>query len=164
EQMKKKRIVFIIDEAHRSTFGDMLTDIKKTFTAAMYFGFTGTPIHDENKIKDSTTSSIFGDELHRYSIYHGIRDKNVLGFDPYRVETFKAKDLRKAVALEQAKAKTEEEAFADETKKKVYLHFMNNIGMAGHEDKNGKYIKGIEDYIPVTQYNNDTNHEHRIKV
>lgn len=80
--INKKRIVFIIDEAHRSTFGDMLTTIKKTFPAAIFFGFTGTPIHDENQKKKNTTSDIFGNELHRYSIADGIRDKNVLGFDP----------------------------------------------------------------------------------
>ncbi|MBT0323479.1 DEAD/DEAH box helicase family protein, partial [Vibrio campbellii] len=42
--IREKRMVFIIDEAHRSTFGDMLTIIKKTFPKALFFGFTGTPI------------------------------------------------------------------------------------------------------------------------
>ena len=49
--INKKRIVFIIDEAHRSTFGDMLITIKKTFPAAIFFGFTGTPIQKENEKK-----------------------------------------------------------------------------------------------------------------
>ncbi|MCI5147757.1 MAG: type I restriction endonuclease subunit R, partial [Candidatus Electrothrix sp. AR3] len=44
-----KRMVFIIDEAHRSTFGDMLITIKNTFPSAVFFGFTGTPIHEENQ-------------------------------------------------------------------------------------------------------------------
>lgn len=48
----------------------------------------------------STTATVFGNELHRYSIADGIRDHNVLGFDPYKVLTFKDSDLRKAVALE----------------------------------------------------------------
>lgn len=165
EKMQKKRIVVIVDEAHRSTFGDMLIDVKNTFPEAIFFGFTGTPIQEENKIKGCTTTSVFGDELHRYSIYHGIRDKSVLGFDPYLVETFKSKDLRKAVALHEAKADTEEEAFADDIKKKMYLHFINDVEMAGHENENGAYIKGIEDYIPESQYNNDDEKpEHRIKV
>ena len=51
KQMQSKRIVFIIDECHRSTFGDMLYTIKQTFPKAMFFGFTGTPIHEENKKK-----------------------------------------------------------------------------------------------------------------
>ena len=33
---------------HRSTFGDMLITIKDTFQTDMFFGFTGTPIHEEN--------------------------------------------------------------------------------------------------------------------
>lgn len=47
EIMNSKRIVFIVDEAHRSTFGDMLITIKDTFSKAIFFGFTGTPIHEE---------------------------------------------------------------------------------------------------------------------
>ena len=77
--INNKRIVFIIDECHRSTFGKMLNTIKTTFPNAIYFGFTGTPIHQENQRKMSTTASVFGNELHRYSIADGIRDKNVLG-------------------------------------------------------------------------------------
>lgn len=150
--INKKRIVFIVDEAHRSTFGDMLITIKKTFPAAIFFGFTGTPIHDENKKKKSTTSDIFGNELHRYSIADGIRDKNVLGFDPYKVLTYKDRDLRRVVALERAKAATEEEAIANEKKKEIYYHYMNDITMAGYKDAVGNYIKGIEDFIPTSQY------------
>ena len=110
ELINNKRIVFIIDEAHRSTFGDMLITIKDTFQKAMFFGFTGTPIHEENQKMKNTTATVFGDELHRYSIADGIRDKNVLGFDPYKVLTFKDRDLRKCVALDKARAKTEKEA------------------------------------------------------
>ena len=112
EEINRKRLVFIIDEAHRSTFGDMLITIKDTFPKAIFFGFTGTPIQDENQKKGNTTSTVFGNELHRYSIADGIRDKNILGFDPYKVLTYKDKDLRTAVALEQAKADTIEEAEA----------------------------------------------------
>ncbi len=64
ELMSSKRIVFIVDEAHRSTFGDMLRDIKDTFPSAIFFGFTGTPIQEENQKKMNTTSTVFGDELH----------------------------------------------------------------------------------------------------
>ncbi|WIW69878.1 type I restriction endonuclease subunit R, EcoR124 family [Anaerosinus gibii] len=154
ELMKSKRIVFIVDEAHRSTFGDMLITIKRTFPSAIFFGFTGTPINEKNQKKKNTTSTVFGDELHRYSIADGIRDKNVLGFDTYRVATFKDTDIRKEVALQQAKAKNEAEAIADEKKKEVYYRFLNKseIAMAGSKDDNDKYIKGIEDYIPKSQY------------
>lgn len=157
ELINRKRLVFIVDECHRSTFGDMLITIKNTFPKAMFFGFTGTPIQDENQKKKNTTTTVFGNELHRYSIADGIRDKNVLGFDPCKVLTFKDKDVRKVVALEKAKAQTEEEAIADPVKSKVYYKYMDasQVGMAGHLDEKGNYIKGIEDYIPNVQYTTD---------
>lgn len=151
ELMRSKRIVFIVDECHRSTFGDMLLTIKHTFPRAIFFGFTGTPIHDENMRKDNTTASIFGNELHRYSIADGIRDKNVLGFDPYKVCTFRDNDLRRVIALEKAKAATVEEAHATPAKEEVFHHYMN-LPMAGWTDDAGDYHRGIEDYLPNSQY------------
>lgn len=156
--MSAKRIVFIVDECHRSTFGDMLLTIKHTFPKAIFFGFTGTPIHDENQKKMNTTATVFGDELHRYSIADGIRDKNVLGFDPYKVLTFKDEDLRREIALEKARAKSIEEAIADPKKKKVFYDSMN-LPMAGYTDEAGQYAKGVEDYVPILQYETDMHRE-----
>ena len=161
EKIRRYRTVFIIDEAHRSTFGEMLADIKRLLPDALFFGFTGTPIVEENMKKGNTTSSIIGDELHRYSIADGIRDKNVLGFDTYKVLTFQDIDLKKAVGLEKAKASTEAEALADKAKEKIYRKFVQELKMAGYYDKNGNYVKGIEDYIPTSQYESD---EHRDAV
>ncbi len=165
ELINKKRMVFIVDEAHRSTFGEMLITIKNTFPGAIFFGFTGTPIQDENQKKNNTTATVFGDELHRYSIADGIRDKNVLGFDPYKVLTFKDKDVRQVIALEKAKAKTVEGAISDPEKRKIYYKYMDagQVGMTGKFDPNGKYIKGIEDYIPKTQYQTPAHTETVVK-
>lgn len=163
ELMQKKRIVIIVDEAHRSTFGDMLITIKETFPQAVFFGFTGTPIQDENEKNMNTTATVFGHELHRYSIADGIRDKNVLGFDPYLISTYKDSKLREAVALDEAKANTVREAFADPKKKEIYSRFMDKsqVAMAGHWDKANNYVKGIEDYLPTEQYRRPT---HQKKV
>ena len=152
EQISGKRLVFIIDEAHRTTFGDMLLTIKHTFPNALFFGFTGTPIEEENAKKSSTTATVFGNELHRYSIADGIRDENVLGFHPFHIRTFKDSDLRRAVALQEAKAKDESEVFASEAKKKIYNRFMNEMPMAGVYAEDGTHQKGIEDYVPNAQY------------
>ena len=161
EKIRTRRLVFIIDEAHRSTFGDMLSIIKRTFPRALFFGFTGTPIQEENEKNGNTTSTVFGNELHRYSIADGIRDGNVLGFDPYKVPTFRDSDLRQAVALEQARADSVADAMADTAKKKKFNYFMNDVPMAGKKDATGKYTKGIEDYVPKEQYLTD---EHQEKV
>ncbi len=161
--IRKKRLVFIVDEAHRSTFGEMLLTIKDTFPDAIFFGFTGTPIHEENAKNGNTTATVFGNELHRYSIADGIRDENVLGFDIYMVQTFKDKDLRLHVALERAKASSVEEALDDPKKAEVYRKYMDvgKVKMAGYKTESGEYVKGIEDYVPKSQYDNA---EHRNMV
>ena len=157
EEMQAKRIVFIIDECHRSTFGEMLSTIKETFPNALFFGFTGTPVFTENEKVMSTTADIFGNELHRYSIADGIRDKNVLGFDPSMVMVYKDKDIRNEVALYKAKASSIEEALNDSEKSKKYYHYMSDqeVPMADTYLDDGTVVKGIESYIPKEQYEND---------
>ena len=149
EEMQSKRIVFIVDECHRSSSGEMLITIKETFPKALFFGFSGTPLLEENQRKSLTTADIFGNELHRYSIADGIRDKNVLGFDPTMVSVYRAKDLRKKVALHESGAASEQEALSDPVMRKKYFHFMSpqEVPMAGSLQEDGSYKKGIEDYI-----------------
>ena len=152
DHINTKRMVFIIDECHRSTFGEMMLTIRHTFPRAIFFGFTGTPIQEENQKKQNTTTSIFGDELHRYSIADGIRDKNVLGFDPYMVLTYKESDLRQAVAEEKAHVRHEDVKNMTDVQKEKYYAFMQ-LPMAGTKDPiSGKFEKGIEDYLPADQY------------
>ncbi|MDB0616374.1 HsdR family type I site-specific deoxyribonuclease [Tenacibaculum dicentrarchi] len=158
KKINQKRIVIIVDEAHRSTFGDMLQTIKSTFDNAIFFGFTGTPVHIENQKKDSTTTTVFGQELHRYTLTDGITDGNVLGFDPYKILTYKDKDLRQAVALEKAKAETVAQAMADAKKKKTFNKYMHDVPMVGYLDENNKYHSGIEDLLPKSQYHNNDYH------
>ena len=68
--------------------------------------------------------------MHRYSIADGIRDKNVLGFDPYLISTYKDSKLREAVALDEAKANTVREALTDPKKKEIYLRFIDKSQVA----------------------------------
>ncbi len=86
----EKKIIFIIDEAHRTTMGEMMQVIRKYFKKnGLFFGFTGTPLFDENSIKGrinenseliKTTEGLFGPKLHEYTIDSAIADGNVLGF------------------------------------------------------------------------------------
>ena len=89
EPLRDKRIVFIFDECHRSQFGENHRAIKEFFPKAQLFGFTGTPIFEENasrvKVEDQqasfqTTSELFQKELHAYTITDAIGDANVLRF------------------------------------------------------------------------------------
>ncbi len=82
------RILFIVDEAHRST-GDgsdekgMLESIRQALPSSAWIGYTGTPKFPE-------TYEIFGDLLHAYTIKEAIADKNVLGFNVEFKETITA--------------------------------------------------------------------------
>ena len=88
-----EKVVFIIDECHRSQFGDMHRDIVRHFKNAQFFGFTGTPRFEVNgKVKGKivqTTASLFGDCLHTYLIKDAIFDNNVLGFHVEYISTVK---------------------------------------------------------------------------
>ncbi|MBP3198106.1 MAG: HsdR family type I site-specific deoxyribonuclease [Butyrivibrio sp.] len=152
--INEKRIVFIVDECHRSTFGSMLLTIKAALPNAVFFGFTGTPIQEENQKKDNTTSTVFGNEIHRYSIADGIRDKNVLAFDTEPILTFKDNAMRKEVALRKAGAISEADALGDPKKSEIYYHYMDKkkVPMAGYRGEDGKWVKGIEDFVPTSQY------------
>ena len=161
DRMAAKRIVFIVDECHRSTFGDMLQDIRRAFPNALFFGFTGTPILDENQKKNSTTAMVFGGCLHRYSIADGIRDHNVLGFDPTMVTTYQDDDVRLRVALDKAKAIDVTDALADPAKAKVYKHYMDKVSvpMGSTVLENGEYVTAIEDFLGRDQYGIGSEHE-----
>lgn len=96
--LKDKRIVFIFDECHRSQFGDNHKAIKEFFPNSQLFGFTGTPIFEQNatytqisgeEASYKITEDIFPSRLHAYTITHAIEDKNVLRF---HVDYFKPKE------------------------------------------------------------------------
>lgn len=115
ESLSTKRIVFIIDEAHRTTMGLMMGDIKKYFKKnGLFFGFTGTPLFDENNIKGkinekseviNTTEKLFGPKLHQYTIDEAISDGNVLGFyvDYINTGEFKSYDDLRDQLIEKMK-------------------------------------------------------------
>ena len=97
EPLRQQRIVFIFDECHRSQFGDNHQAIKEFFPNAQLFGFTGTPIFEQNasyqqiegqQASYKTTVDIFQQQLHAYTITHAIEDRNVLRFhvDYYKPE------------------------------------------------------------------------------
>jgi type I restriction enzyme R subunit len=112
--LRDKRVVFIFDECHRSQFGENHKAIKNFFPKSQLFGFTGTPIFDDNSSYTQidgtvgsfkTTEDIFEKELHAYTITHAIDDRNVLSFHiDYFTEGDKAKH-DKANVNEKVKAK-----------------------------------------------------------
>lgn len=114
QSLADKKIVFIIDEAHRTTMGQMMGDIKHYFRKyGLFYGFTGTPLFEENNVKGkvnqkseviNTTTKLFGPELHRYTIEEAIADGNVLGFHVDYLNTGEFKgydDLKDQIIVKQ---------------------------------------------------------------
>lgn len=172
ELIKEKRIVFIIDEAHRSQFGKMHEKVKKTFYNALFFGFTGTPIFSQNmKPGEFTTETVFGNCLAIYSLATGIRDGNILGFWPEAVKTYDDRDLKEAVALAECHAKKASDITRASDNWKLYRKLTEHTPMASEidefgqikKDKNKKPIRGIEDYLPPKQYDNKEHREAVVK-
>ena len=148
DKINKKRVIFIVDECHRSVTGSgkesgsgMLLTIKNTFPRAVLFGFTGTPIFPENAHGEITTEVIFGDMLHKYTLANGIPDGNVLGFDVYRENTDE-QVLRETVALRQAdpEAESVEDIADDKEKMEIYNKWMNEADLLKVEDEAKSYF------------------------
>ncbi|WEV44780.1 HsdR family type I site-specific deoxyribonuclease [Streptococcaceae bacterium ESL0687] len=89
-----KNIVFVVDEAHRSTGGDSFKNIQDFFKRAAWVGYTGTPMFDKI-IKGQGTEHIFGPLLHAYTIREAIADRNVLGFKVDFETTLDEEKIRK---------------------------------------------------------------------
>ena len=98
ERLRDKRMIFVFDECHRSQFGDNHRAIKEFFPNSQLFGFTGTPIFEDNatvkRIEGGiatlqTTKGLFQNDLHAYTITHAIDDGNVLRF---HIDYYKPRD------------------------------------------------------------------------
>lgn len=98
DYLKDQKVVFIFDECHRSQFGETHQNIKKFFSNAQMFGFTGTPIFEENSQSKAglklTTDYLFNECLHQYVIVDAIRDRNVLQFQIDYRGKFTAKGMQ----------------------------------------------------------------------
>lgn len=124
-QYKDEKVIFIIDECHRSQFGDMHKAINKHFSNAQYFGFTGTPRLFENRSQEGrVTADLFEKCLHTYLIKDAINDGNVLGFSVEYIKTFDG-DFNEEDD-EKAKAIDKEEVFmCDERIELVSNHILD---------------------------------------
>lgn len=126
DRYKEDKVIFIIDECHRSQFGEMHTAIQKHFINAQYFGFTGTPRLVENRSQDGrTTADIFDKCLHTYLIKDAINDKNVLGFSVEYIKTFDG-DIDESDETKVSAIDKEEVFHAEERVNMVAQHIINN--------------------------------------
>lgn len=63
-------IFVLVDESHRSNYGQLSTKMRTVFPNACYIGFTGTPLMK----KEKNTMSKFGKLIHKYTIKDGVED------------------------------------------------------------------------------------------
>ena len=108
--VRDMRMVFIFDECHRSQFGENHKAIKEFFPNSQLFGFTGTPIFEQNasytqitgeEAQYKTTEDVFEKELHAYTITNAIDDKNVLRF---HVDYFKPDEDENVIGVAKKRA------------------------------------------------------------
>ena len=95
DKIKALKVAFVVDECHRAVTPQTKRDFEKFFNNSLWYGFTGTPIFDENSYEQKgdlaqTTEQLYGECLHSYTIKEAIHDEAVLGF---MVENLGAKDL-----------------------------------------------------------------------
>ncbi len=129
DMYREEKVVFIIDECHRSQFGDMHRDIVRHFKKAQFFGFTGTPRFEVNGKTEGhlvqTTASLFGNCLHTYLIKDAIFDNNVLGFHVEYIKTIEGDyDLNDKSQVQGID--TDEILFADKRMNMIANHIVAN--------------------------------------
>ncbi len=135
----KEEVVFIFDEAHRSQFGEAQKNLRKRFKKYYQFGFTGTPIFEENALGAETTASVFGRELHAYVITDAIRDEKVLKFKvDYNDVRPKFRALETEQSAEDKHAESKEALLHPERIKEVVSYILRNFNIKTHRNKEGK--------------------------
>ncbi|OEF97362.1 type I restriction endonuclease subunit R [Desulfuribacillus alkaliarsenatis] len=71
DPVKSNNIFVLIDESHRTQYGELHIKMKNVFPNACYLGFTGTPLMK----KDKSTLNKFGSRMiHKYTIKNGVED------------------------------------------------------------------------------------------
>lgn len=149
-EIYNKQVVFIFDEAHRSQFGEAQKNIKKKFKKYYQFGFTGTPIFPENALGAETTASVFGRELHSYTITDAIRDEKVLKF---KVDYNDVRPKFKSIETEQDErkltaAETKEALLHPERIREISQYILNNFRAKTHRTHLG--VKGFNAMFAVS--------------
>jgi type I restriction enzyme R subunit len=84
-EIRRPDVVMLVDEAHRTQYGDLAIGMRKLLPNASMFGFTGTPLELDDRNtpvafgqeqgKDAAGHEIFERYMDRYSIADALRDR-----------------------------------------------------------------------------------------
>ena len=135
-EIYNKNVVMIFDECHRSQFGEAQKNIRKKFKKYCQFGFTGTPIFNENAATSETTQSVFGVQLHSYVITDAIRDNKVLKFKvDYNDVRPEFRHIEKEKDEEKLSSSELKQAFLHpERIKKISQYILDNFNIKTHRN------------------------------
>lgn len=131
EKIRALKVAFVVDECHRAVTPQTKREIERFFNQSIWFGFTGTPIFEENKYEQKgdlpqTTEELYGPCLHSYTIKEAIHDGAVLGFN---IENLGPKDI---------KPEDEEAYYASEGHMRHVLDIILNHSSSKFGMQNGK--------------------------
>ncbi len=131
EKIKNLKVAYVVDECHRAVTPETKRELERFFKNSLWYGFTGTPIFEENKYEQKgdlpqTTEQLYGECLHSYTIKEAIHDEAVLGF---MVENLGPKDIP---------AGDEEKVYESESHMRKVLNVILNQSYAKFGMQNGK--------------------------
>lgn len=72
--IESRDVFVLVDESHRTQYGELHIKMKRVFPNACYIGFTGTPLMK----KERSTMAKFGKLIHKYTIKDGVDDKTIV--------------------------------------------------------------------------------------
>lgn len=131
EKINSLKVAFVVDECHRAVTPKTKRELERFFPNSLWYGFTGTPIFEENKYEQKgdlpqTTKQLYGECLHSYTIKEAIHDEAVLGF---MVENLGPKGLS---------ADEEAEIYGTETHMRSVLNVILNQSYSKFGMQNGR--------------------------
>ena len=150
KKIKNLKVAFVVDECHRAVTPQTKRDIENFFSRSLWFGFTGTPIFEENKYEQKgdlaqTTEELYGPCLHSYTIKEAIHDGAVLGFN---VENLGPKDMKE----EDAERYYHSEAHMRKVLDIIFNHSLAKFGMQNGKGQTYEAMLTVESIAMAQKY------------
>lgn len=150
KKIKTLKVAFVVDECHRAVTPQTKRDIENFFSRSLWFGFTGTPIFEENKYEQKgdlaqTTEELYGPCLHSYTIKEAIHDGAVLGFN---VENLGPKDMKE----EDAERYYHSEAHMRKVLDIIFNHSLAKFGMQNGKGQTYEAMLTVESIAMAQKY------------
>lgn len=149
-KIKALKIAFVVDECHRAVTPTTKREIEKFFANSLWFGFTGTPIFEENKYEQKgdlaqTTEELYGECLHSYTIKEAIHDGAVLGFN---VENLGPENIK----VEDEDAYYNSEKHRRQVLDVILNHSMTKLGFQNGRGKTYEAMLTVESIAIAREY------------